>query len=446
MITISGKVIDPDGNPLVGALVTAVSKAEGTTLVRETSNSGSYAFAEIKPGYWTVSASKEGFKSSTPVSGQFSQDRPDLDIRMTPAVKVEGTLYRGESNKETRVPWGVVAATAAGQEAEMVRAGEDGRYRFLGLPPGQWTFVAMEENSRSAKKERLLELGTDKIDIDFELYRTQGTEDEKAGRRFFFGLLIGLGVLVMLYLALHLWLPQPILSSSTLPSLLRRASVTVNEADPEAPEQWSETSPIGSTVAEIETALTAFLDSSTTLSEADKQIYENSLHRLQQAIDQINRASVETDNGDTANSKATAATEIATLAELLEPRRATRIALWSQEPWSYLEVLLWGLAGVLVNQIIVTGGYLRWNRFYREGIWLHVAQLVTTPLIVLVTVLLLSLITVNVQAVGGSTINLNLKEPQIMVAVAFLLGSRPWNVWRFLQSTADTITKSKDGN
>ena len=429
MITITGSVTDADGKPLVGALVTAVNKAEGTTLVRATDASGGYKFAEIRPGFWTVSASMKGFKSSLPVSEQFSQDRPDLDIQMIPVVRVEGTLYWRESNQEKRVPWGIVAATASGQKTEMVKAGEDGHYQFFGLPPGQWTFVAMEENSRSAKEERLLEIGADQIVIDFELYRTQGTEDKEAGRRFFVGLLVGLGLLFLVYLLLHWLFPQPILSSdSTLPRLLRSASILVEAAAEDNPDHWSENSPTASIVQEIGINLNAFLASSNSLSEADKQTYENILRSLRAAIAKPD--------------KATAKANIGSLIELLEPRRAAHFALWDREPYRYLEVLLWGLAGVLVNQIIVTGTYLRWNRFYREGIWLHVAQLVTAPLIVLVTVLLLSLITFNLQVVGGSELTIDLKEPQIMVAVAFLLGSRPWNVWSFLQSTADTITNT----
>lgn len=96
-----------------------------------------------------------------------------------------------------------------------------------------------------------------------------------------------------------------------------------------------------------------------------------------------------------------------------------------QDPWRFLEVLLWGLAGILVNKIIISGWYLRSPKFYREGIVMHIAHIVTTPLLVLVTVLLLSLVTLKVTLSGGNEVALDLSDPRIMVAFSFLIGTSP---------------------
>ena len=65
------------------------------------------------------------------------------------------------------------------------------------------------------------------------------------------------------------------------------------------------------------------------------------------------------------------------------PAKAT-IGLWDQDPQRFFEVLMWGLAGVLVYKIITVGWYLRNQRFYREGIVMHIGHIITTPLLVLV--------------------------------------------------------------
>jgi hypothetical protein len=113
---------------------------------------------------------------------------------------------------------------------------------------------------------------------------------------------------------------------------------------------------------------------------------------------------------------------------------------WRAEPWRFLEVLLWGLAGILTSLIITTGGYFRRNRFYREGLYQHLAQIVTIPLLALVAVLILSLATLRITLAGGNEVQLDLSDPTILAAVSFLIGSRPWEIWGFVRETAGRIT------
>ena len=102
--------------------------------------------------------------------------------------------------------------------------------------------------------------------------------------------------------------------------------------------------------------------------------------------------------------------------------------------------MLWGLGGVLVNKIITSGSFLRNQKFYREGMVMHIAHLVSTPFLVLVAVILLSLATFQVTLVGGSDITLDLSQPAIMVAISFLLGSSPWPLWNLIEKTAQRVT------
>jgi len=119
---------------------------------------------------------------------------------------------------------------------------------------------------------------------------------------------------------------------------------------------------------------------------------------------------------------------------------ATPGYFWSHEPAKFLEVFLWGLAGALVSKIIEVGGYLRWRRFYQEGMVLHVAHIVTVPLLALVTAMLLAQIEFTFALEGGSNLTLNLSQPNMLVALSFVIGTVPWKIWGFIQSTAAQVT------
>jgi hypothetical protein len=115
-------------------------------------------------------------------------------------------------------------------------------------------------------------------------------------------------------------------------------------------------------------------------------------------------------------------------------------SIWSEDPLRYLEILFWGLAGILVSKIFITGWYLRNHRFYREGILMHVAHLVATPLLVLVAVLLLSQVTLKFTLASSNEVAIDLSVPTIMVAFAFIIGTSPWALWNFILNTAKRFT------
>src|SRR3990170_9108440 len=70
--------------------------------------------------------------------------------------------------------------------------------------------------------------------------------------------------------------------------------------------------------------------------------------------------------------------------------------LWGEEPFRFLEVLFWGMAGVLVDKLMSIGFYLRRGTFYREGMLMHISHIVSVPLLTVVVVFILSLVTLNV--------------------------------------------------
>jgi hypothetical protein len=117
---------------------------------------------------------------------------------------------------------------------------------------------------------------------------------------------------------------------------------------------------------------------------------------------------------------------------------------WDVNPLRYLEIILWGFGGILVNKIISVGGYLRFQRFYREGIIMHISHLLVTPLLVLVVILLLSLATLSI-TLAGNSLTLDLSKPEVFISLAFILGTIPWPLWKFIEDTgkrfADSVEK-----
>lgn len=117
---------------------------------------------------------------------------------------------------------------------------------------------------------------------------------------------------------------------------------------------------------------------------------------------------------------------------------------WSDDPLRYLEILFWGLFGILVSKIITIGWYLRKHRYYREGKIMHLSQIFTTPILVLVVVLLLSQVDLTFTLADSNTVNINLSEPAIMVAFAFIIGTVPWPLWNFIKNSAEQFTSRND--
>lgn len=329
--------------------------------------------------------------------------------------KASGTVYRYGSDR--RIEHASVKATKEGQ-VRYTTTDDDGDFSFDDLEPGRWTLVALHERSFPSKAEEL-DLMQDSAGIRIDLFRLQGNEDEKLGRNLFIGLLIALGALIALYVALHLAFPrQPAPLSTALPTLIARA-----EEQAGGVEKVSESAALLAAIGDIKADLGIALENNVDLAAAERELFA----QLTDAIE----ASLQADQ------KEELLARLATLQRLADTPSDPEVGPWAQDPWRFLEVLFWAMAGILVNKIITVGWYLRRQRFYREGLVMHVAHLVSTPLLVLVAVLLLSLATLNITLAGGNQLTVDLSEPSIMVAVSFLLGTIPWPLWNFIEDTAE---------
>src|SRR5512147_1052557 len=61
-LTLEGIVWDPQGNPLSGAILTAVQESTGRQTEVVTYGDGAYRFLVLEPGTYTVTVKAKGFK------------------------------------------------------------------------------------------------------------------------------------------------------------------------------------------------------------------------------------------------------------------------------------------------------------------------------------------------------------------------------------------------
>jgi hypothetical protein len=338
-----------------------------------------------------------------------------------------GTVSR--SLTEERLPGATVEAKK-GTETSRELTDEHGEFTFVDLEDGTWSFVALEENS-IPNPARTLKHPDETTDISISLLRKEGNRDRVAGLVFFVGLLLTFGVLVALYIVLHvIILQKPVPLSTTIPvaisALEEQVAAAVNAEDKVSagPELLAAFDDIAT---DVETALEQRQD----MSETDRLLVTARVKAIRDSLagDKVEETLAEENAPKLAQ-------RIDTLRDMIEAPGPRTVGIWDRDPLRIIEVLLWGLAGILVNKIITTGWWLRRRTFYQEGIIMHVAHVIATPVMVLVVVFLLSLVTLKLTLAGGNELALDLSDPRVMVGVSFLLGTIPWPLWDFIEDTA----------
>jgi hypothetical protein len=283
---------------------------------------------------------------------------------------------------------------------------------------------------RRASSARRVRLPGGRAIQGLEVRRFLGAHDEKAGRWFFIALCIALGALALLYVGLHVAFPYrnaPV--SEVLLSLAEQAENQANALPGGA--KPAESAPLVAAVAEIKSTWNAISETQVALIPADRELLAGRLAEVERAV--------------AGNDLQAVVTGLAGLRRLVE-NPPSRGLFWTRESFRFLEVFFWGLAGILTALILSSGSYLRWRRFYREGIWQHVAQIVTIPLLALVFVLLLSQVTLSLTLTNNTALRIDLSDPRLLAAVAFLIGVQPWNTWRFIRETAGQLTGGPPGH
>jgi hypothetical protein len=340
-------------------------------------------------------------------------------------IKVTGTVKW--SDNEERVRDAVVKAVSKtappGARVKLVTTDDDGDFELADLEKGKWELAVLHENA-TPEDAHEFDFQKEAEVVSLDVRRYLGVHDEKAGRWFFIALCIGLGALMLLYAGLHLAFPYRNAPVSEL--LLGQADHAESRAiSLPAGAKPAENLQLVEAVAAIKSTWNTISETQVALGPLDRELFAARLTEIDKAI--------------AANDAQAVRTGLTGLHILVE-NPPSRGLFWTREPFRYLEVFFWGLAGILVALILSSGSYLRWRRFYREGIWQHIAQIVTIPLLALVVVLLLSQVTVAITLANSTGLQINLSDPRLLAAVAFLIGVQPWDTWRFVRETAGQIT------
>lgn len=333
-------------------------------------------------------------------------------------ASIKGSVYRSGS-KETLQQ--ALVKIQRGKTSASVFSDPHGRYAFENLEGEQWTLSALHETSLAYRKRIKLEQEENEVDI----YLVAEREDT-SGKRFFWTMIGLMAILVVAYFLLHLWIwpENPPLSQVLVIQVANIEKPLTDSTD----------------ISQEETLKTLLLDLSSgakIAAEESRRLRPEDKALLIRLSDDLAGA-VENEDLELVTGRFSA------LKEFVQSPPQPRFSFWTEDPLRMLEIMMWGFAGILVTKIIQVGWYLRKQTYQSRGFWMHLSHLVTTPLLVLVSVLLLSLVTLQFTLAGNNEVTIDLSDPRLMVAFAFVIGTSPWPLWNFIENTAKRFTGSRE--
>ena len=392
-------------------------------------------------------------------------ERADLPCTVAGSVRWYGSERPVAGAVVVAIP---VQDNLGGARREWVTTRQDGGFCFRepGLKTGRWRFIALHEKAsanslpsspsvgdndavkpawRQIKDGQLDGQAQDPPQVGLYLRWQDGTINQEKGKRFV-GVLIGaLLLLVLLYIGLHASrvAEQPPADLGVMGALFVQAQLQFDELEKAAgsatlagaaapASTTANTSGTVSntvTVQDLATTLTVLRSTWLTISPTVGTVNPNERAAVLGLIDStLAAATPESLSGVGAGLKA--------LGNVLQPPPGL---IWNDDQRRYLEVLFWALAGVLVSVIFQCGWYLRKQTFYEEGIWMHLTQIAAVPILAVVGTLLLSFVTITL-TLNQTEVHIQLADPRMLAAVAFLLGLGPWGLWDMLRNASRRVT------
>lgn len=145
---LAGVVLDPAGNPVVGATVSAREGARSwSTNQAQTWEGGEFSISGLAPQSWTLSATHPDWAASEDLSVEPGPAMRLRDLVLT--LRVGGTITgevftdEGEPRVGARVSWGTGAQQSFDMDGEGPTTDEDGRFVLENVTPGKVTVTAM---------------------------------------------------------------------------------------------------------------------------------------------------------------------------------------------------------------------------------------------------------------------------------------------------------------
>lgn len=443
VIKLEGVVNFPDKSSLKKAKVTA-SKTDSQVQV-ETDEKGKYILF-VAPGKWKVSASADGCRESEAYDYDFQKDTKKIDFDLEEGYSIHGEII---DEKDGSPEPGVVmeAILKTDEKVKPLRevSGTDGKFTFKNLTAGEWKVDGEPKEKYIYAKTVKVGLENPSVSVRLMASREMKHTDRNVGIFFFFILLALLGGLVWTYLAMHAKYPGG--AEVELSGYIAQVEKVITTADAAIAEQQAaaEVEPTKETEAdavegaEEETAVTSvqLLRLSVNSMKTNWDLISGDIYSLSAGQKkQIDLLISEAVTSAAADKVEETQMGVANLLEVLKKQQ--NLYLWAEPPWTYLEVLFWSLAGILVSVFFKVGFYLRKKTFIATGSWMHISHILTVPVVALVVVFIISLLKLTVQ-IENSEVVINLDDPRLLVAISFIISVRPWAILDFVKETGESL-------
>ncbi|WP_051939833.1 MSCRAMM family protein [Phaeacidiphilus oryzae] len=135
-----GRVCSSDGTPVSDAAVILTDPRGEVAATTRTRPDGGYEFTELVPGDYTLAVSARAFRPAALAVGVAPSGGSRQDVVLTGSGTLRGTVRTagGRPVPEARV----TLLDTSGEVVAAVVTGEDGRFRFTDLEPGDYTVIA----------------------------------------------------------------------------------------------------------------------------------------------------------------------------------------------------------------------------------------------------------------------------------------------------------------
>ena len=173
---VSGRVVDPRGEPIAGASVEARAEGLGgsggggmSSLNRSrTDADGGFELRAVEPGLVTVAASATGFQEAqlSGLEAAAGGELRDVELVLRPGAMVRGTVLDagGEPVAGARV-W--ISATGEERPEAYATTDGDGRFEITGVRPGRRTVTASDDRGRQVAKSLEVATGGQSVELRF---------------------------------------------------------------------------------------------------------------------------------------------------------------------------------------------------------------------------------------------------------------------------------------
>ncbi len=159
---ISGQVLDPEGRPIAGEVITATAGDGAPNPVASSGPDGRFVLGPVRPLEYTVS-------SRSPSDGVRARaGASDVVVRLRPVAGIRGRVLDAQTGAPTRAEL-TIRALEGPRRSFATRAGADGLFQVSDLPPGRWRIEALTPTHRGLVPEVSLRAGETVSDLVLRL-------------------------------------------------------------------------------------------------------------------------------------------------------------------------------------------------------------------------------------------------------------------------------------